>query len=87
MVTGGKVKIFERYDGDIDSWARSGSKKEKIFMTDDDWYMIDTLIQDLFLVEKGLASIEFNDTLNGKLKENCDGEETINQLKRLASKK
>jgi hypothetical protein len=52
-------------------------------MADEDWYMIHGLIQDIFLVRKGLASLEFNDALTSKLRENCDSEETINQLKKL----
>lgn len=87
MITGYKIRIFNRYDGDIDSWARSGSKKEKLFMNDDDWYMIDTLIQDLSIVRKGLASEEFKNTLNSKLKESCDNEETIIELQNLANKR
>ena len=84
MVTEEKIKIFKRYDGNIDSWAKSGSIKEKLVMTDDDWYTIDAFIQDLFIVKKGLASIEFKDTLNVKLRLNCNGENTINQLNQLA---
>lgn len=87
MITEDKIKIFKRYDGDIDSWARSGSKREKFIMTDNDWYIIDALIQDLLLVKKGLTSLEFTNTLNSKLKENCDSEKTINQLQKLADKK
>jgi hypothetical protein len=36
MINQEKVKIYIRYGGDIDSWVRSGSKKEKLNMTD--WY-------------------------------------------------
>ena len=43
MITEDKIKIFKRYDGDIDSRVRSGSKKEKFVMTDNDWYIIDAL--------------------------------------------
>ena len=87
MITEDKLKIFERYDGNSDSWARNSSEKEKVVMTDDDWYIIESLIQDLFLVKNGLASLQFKDALNIKLKEKCDVEKTINQLKNLAVKK
>jgi hypothetical protein len=87
MITEDKLKIFERYDGNSDSWARNSSEKEKVVMTDDDWYIIESLIQDLFLVKNGLASLQFKDALNIKLKEKCDVEKTINQLKNLAEKK
>lgn len=85
MITKDKIKVYKRYNGDIDSWARSGSKKEKSIVTDEDWYVIDGLIQDLSLVRKGLASSDFTENLNVKLKEMCDSESTVNQLKKLAS--
>lgn len=84
MITRDKIKIYKRYSGDIDSWARSGSKKEKLVMNDDDWYLIDGFIQDLSLVEKGLTSQTFEDDLNNRLKENCDAKETIQALKTIS---
>lgn len=81
MITQDKIKIYKRYNGDIDGWSRNGSKKEKFVMTDDDWYIIDGLIQDFTLVKNGLTSLTFNNDLNNKLKENCDNEETIQALK------
>lgn len=80
MITQDKIKIYKRYKGDIDSWARSGSKKEKSIMEDNDWYIIDDLIQDLYLVRKGLTSLAFSDDLNNKLVENCESEEIIQIL-------
>ncbi len=85
MITQDKIKIYKRYSGDIDSWMRSGSKKEKLVMNDDDWYIIDGLIQDFSLVEKGLASLTFNNDLNNRLKENCDSEKTIQALKAITN--
>ncbi|MCB0740985.1 MAG: hypothetical protein R2796_07650 [Chitinophagaceae bacterium] len=85
MITEDKIKVYKRYDGDIDGWARSGSKKEKSIMSDEDWYVIDGLIQDLSMVKKGLASSGFNENLNVKLKEMCDSDSTVNQLQKLAS--
>ncbi|HEX8576638.1 MAG TPA: hypothetical protein VF677_10140 [Flavobacterium sp.] len=83
MITQDKIKIYKRYNGDIDSWARSGSKKEKLVMNDNDWYLIDGLIHDYSLVKKGLTSSSFSNNLNDKLKENCDSEETIKALKQI----
>ena len=84
MITEEKITIFKRHDGDIDSWTRCASKKEKSIMSDKDWCIIDALIQDIFIVEKGLASSVFRDNLSLKLKETCDNISTINQLKGLA---
>lgn len=86
MITQNKIKIYKRYTGDIDSWARSGSKKEKLVMEDNDWYIIDGFIQDLTLVKKGLTSLTFNDNLNNRLRENCDGEKTVQALKTITNR-
>jgi len=69
MITQGKIKIYKKYSGNIDSWARSGSKKEKLIMTDNDWYIIDELIQDMSLAKKELASPTFTNDLNNRLNE------------------
>lgn len=84
MITQGKIEIYKKYHGNIDVWARSGSKDEKLAMNDDDWYFIDGFIQDIFLVEKGLTSHVFTDDLNHRLKENCDSKQTIQVLKTIS---
>lgn len=81
MITQDKIKIYKKYDGDIDNWARTASKKDKLVMDDDDWYIIDRLVQDLSLTKKELTSQDFIHKLSNKLKENCDSEETIQALK------
>lgn len=86
MITADKLKLFERYSGDVDAWARSGSKKEQLIMMDNDWYLIDDMIQDLNLIKKGLASADFQDKLKLKLNTNCDNEETIKKLESIAHK-
>lgn len=83
MITENKIKLYNKYSGDIDGWARNSSKKELSIMSDDDWFLIDGFIQDLTLVKKGLASVEFSISLNNKLKENCDTDETINRIKKI----
>ena len=87
MITEYKIKVFYKYNGDIESWLRSGSKKESSIMSDKDWHDIDTFIQDLYLLQKGLTSLEFNNTLINKLNEYCENEEVITRLKELAAKK
>jgi len=83
MITQEKVKIYNSFQGDVDGWARMGSKKEQSIMKDNDWALIDNLLQDILLVRKGLTSKEFSDNLQKRLVESCDSSETINQLKKL----
>lgn len=84
MINRDKIKIYRKYNADIDLWARIGTRKDKSIMVDSDWYIIDSLLQDLSLVKRGLTSLQFNKTLKSKLIESCDGEDTINQLQKLA---
>ena len=58
MITMQKVRIYRRYNGDIDGLARIGTKEEKEIMTDHDWNKIDGFILDIRLVKKGLAGSE-----------------------------
>ncbi len=83
MITKEKLDTYKRYDGDIDAWARKGSRKEHALMEDQDWYLIDGLIQDLGLIEKKMASESFCEIVNTKLTSVCDSEETIRSLKKI----
>ena len=83
MITQAKIKIYQKYNGDIDFFARTGLKHEKAIIVDSDWYIIDSLIQDIFLVEKGICSEEFVNNLNAKLKEYCDNNESIKMLEKI----
>jgi hypothetical protein len=84
VITIEKVKIYKRFNGDIDGWARIGTNEEKSVMKDDDWFLIEGFIQDLHLARKHLASNTFLASINERLKEYCDSEETIQVIKEFA---
>lgn len=84
MITIVKIKIYTRFNGDVDGWARIGTTEEKSIMNNDDWFLIDSFIQDLSLVKKRFASDSFIKSINERLKENCDTDETIQAIKELA---
>jgi len=86
MITKIKIKLYNKYDGDVDRWARNNSKRELSIMSDDDWFLIDGFVQDLTLVKNGLASSEFSKSLTDRLEYSCDTEETINDLKKILIK-
>ena len=83
MITAKKLSIYKKYDGDIDSWARSGRKSEQMEMEDADWYLIESLLQDLKLVSKGLASKDYSEALQDRIQSNCSDTEAIEKLKSL----
>ena len=82
MITIKKIKIFQKYNGDIDHFARIGSHKDKQEITDKDWYLLNSLLQDIEIVEKGLSSDDFKKRLEIQLKENFDNEETLTAFKK-----
>jgi hypothetical protein len=84
MITKDKIQIYKNYGGDVDGWARVGSKKEKELMNDEDWFLIEDLLQDLSLLKSGNSSKEYNAKISEKLKEKYSDEETIKQLKELS---
>jgi hypothetical protein len=84
MITQDKIEVYKKFRGNIDDWARIGSKKEKLVLNDNDWYIIDGFVQDLSLMRKGLTSLTFVNDLNHRFKENCDSDETIQALKSIS---
>lgn len=81
MITLEHLKIFKKYHGDGDMLFRCGTSKEKEWMDYESWSMIDDLVQDLIFVEKGVASDSYTRFVSKKLRELCDSEETIRELK------
>ena len=74
MITKQKIEIYKKFYGDSDGFVRIGSNAEKELMKYDDWALIDSMLQDLELIEKGLASKAFKNQIDSKLKENFDFE-------------
>ena len=54
MLTLDKLKMYRRFDGDIDGYSRS-RVDDQSGITDEEWHAIDELRQALFLVQSGQA--------------------------------
>ena len=85
MITILKLNEYEKYHGYYDGFYIQKVKHGTQETSDEEWFMISNLIQDVRLVNKGLTSKEFSENLEEMLKENCDNEGTINLLKKLAN--
>lgn len=85
MITLRHIKIYELYKGDGDGFVRCATPEEKAIMGYKHWTLINNLIQDINIVKRGLASDSFTRTLNERLKEECDSEETVEALIKTAS--
>jgi hypothetical protein len=72
MITIEKYQIFEQYSGDSDGFARLASKTEKELFDSEDWVLIDSFIQDIELINKGLVSSDYKEKILDKLKSEAD---------------
>jgi hypothetical protein len=80
MITLEKLLEYEEYRGYYDGFYLQKVKNGLNKTSDDEWGIIESLIQDIKLVIKGLASVDYANKLVIKLKERCDNDETINKF-------
>ena len=80
MITKEKIEIYKYYDGDVDKFFHA-SRLHKKKMSEDDFFLITRLIQDIIIIKNGLASNEFREKVENSIQENCDSLETISFLK------
>ena len=85
-ITKEKIAIFKKFGRDADFWIRLGSKKDKKIMSDDDWGLIESLIQDIHIINTGNASEEFCKRVDAQLKKVCENNVVIEEVKKLARK-
>ena len=84
MITYKKLKLYKKYDGDGDAWVSRSWWWERNKMSADEWALIGQLISELKLINNGLAAASFAETVETKIRENCDDGETIAKLKELS---
>lgn len=85
MITLKHIHICKSHLGDGDGFIRCATAEEKAIFFYKCWSLIESLIQDIHLITKGLASEIFMKSIEEKLKESCDNEETIRELKVMAT--
>ena len=82
MITKRHIEIYKTYNGDSDGWVRVNSNEEQI-MTYDIWRQIEGFIQNLTLINKGLASDGFKAQTIHYLNAVCQDEEVVKQIKNM----
>ena len=80
MITKKKIEIYKYYDGDVDKFSHTKKVHKKI-MSEEDFFLLTRLIQDLVIIRNGLAAKEFQDKVEKSLQEKCDNRDTIKLLK------
>lgn len=74
MLTIEKIKIYNKFGGDIDGLALIGKEEEQCLIEDYEWSLIDDFEQDIKLISNRLVSKEYREIVLNKLTENCDSE-------------
>lgn len=78
MITTEHVKIFRFFGGDIDNWARM--KKPNDTMTNDIWFKIEDILQNLTLIRNGVASHDYTTQALHSMKSLCESPEVEQKL-------
>ena len=84
MITLDQLKIFRRYR-DIDSFGRRGNEQERTLLSDDEWYLIETMLQDATVLMNNLGSEDRTAQAEQSLRNNCADAEVMDEIKRLAA--
>ena len=84
MLTIEKLRLYEKFGGDADHLTRVGVKVEQTSITSKELGLINSFLQDILLVDKQLASEEYESNLTTQIKANCADEGVIERLYQLA---
>lgn len=77
MINNEKILIYKKYEGNLDAWARIATYEEKKAMSDDDWYLIDDLIQNVVISRPDMMQI---------LKRNVENKKVMDEILDIAMK-
>ena len=81
MINKQKIEIFKKYGGDIDGFSRFGKKREKDIFSDEEWSVIDNVLQDLKMIKNGLCSTDYKNKTERTLNQQFD-KESIDLIKK-----
>lgn len=79
-----QVAIFKKFNGELDARTRMADSAERDLVSEDAWRQIERLLQDLYLVDAGLASQHYRHQLDVRLRETCRDAATVDAIRALA---
>jgi hypothetical protein len=86
MITKVNLEIYKKYKGDGDMFVRCKTKLEQDLIDNGDFGLIDDLLQNMEIVDNGLASQSFIDKLTMDLRDNV-APDCVDLLKQLEIKR
>ena len=84
MITIDKLKEYEEYRGYYDGFYIQKVKKNENLTSDEEWIVIESLVNDCHLQNNGVSSEEYSNNLEFKLIELCLDRKTIEYLKNIS---
>ncbi|PQJ12900.1 hypothetical protein CJD36_003910 [Flavipsychrobacter stenotrophus] len=72
MITNDLIDLYKSYGGDIDGFTRNCKPHQIQMVNTGDWAMIESVIQDLRLINVGMVSAELREKVERKLHEGFD---------------
>lgn len=87
MITQDKLRIFEKFGGDIDGFARGSTINERESITDRDWRFIEEILQSLLIVQSGAASADFEAQVRARTIDAAQDEQVYERLFQLSKPK
>jgi hypothetical protein len=83
MITLEKLRLYEKYGGDMDHLSLS----ERESIIDHDWSLIDEILQGLLIVQAGLANSEFEAKVRARTIDAAQDEQVYVRLLQLSKTK
>ena len=68
MITKRKLEIYKKYHGDSDGLDRVAIRSERKFIESHDWATIQSLVQDIRLIEKKSVSSNYKNSVLNDIK-------------------
>ena len=84
IITIDQLKIYDRFNGDEDMFARCASAVEKDLIPNAVWSRISELVQSFLLASSPWAAEHFRASVEAKLREDCATPEAQESLRKIA---
>lgn len=84
LIEKSKLKIYIKYDGDTDMFEFNATENERDELYGEVWREIESFIQDINLIKKGLVSKDYETRVKERIYNLCDSVETIELLYEIA---
>lgn len=79
MITEEKISVFKSYKGYYDGYYIQNKDKNRL-ISDTEWFFLNTIMQEIHLIKKGMASNAYEMEIRKKIASNCNNSKTFDLL-------